>query len=149
MFEALYGYVVSQSPDSLVIGPGADEEGKSFGFAYRIFVAKPNRFPIQSHQVFLIYHHKGEYADNLYGFEDHDERRFFRDLIGVKGVGPKAALNIMMLAPIKDIQQAIRMGNAAFLCKAKGVNKAAGSIILDLGKKYANAHFEESHPELL
>ena len=149
MFEALYGYVVSQSPDSLVIGPGAEEEGKSFGFAYRIFVAKPSQFAVQSHQVFLIFHHKGEYADNLYGFQSHDERAFFRDLLTADGIGPKAAMNVMALASVSDLQQAIRMGNSGFLRKAKGVNKGAENIILKLGKKYANSHFEESHPELL
>lgn len=140
MLEALYGYVVTQATESLVVGPG-DDPGLTailpFGFAYRVFVVTPANWEKGKHFAILLHHHKTEMNDMLYGFASHEERALFRDLIECDGVGPKASMAVLRLASVADISQWIRMGNADALRRAKGVNRGADNIIIKLQKRYA------------
>ena len=49
-------------------------------------------------------------AIELYGFATEDEEAVFRALIEVKGVGPRAAQNILSGIEAKDLAQAVAQG---------------------------------------
>lgn len=73
---------------------------------------------------------------DLYGFLSFEELEFFEALISVSGIGPKAALSVMMLAPVKTLKEAIASGQKTMLTKVAGVgSKTAERIILELSGK--------------
>lgn len=77
-----------------------------------------------------------EDALELYGFRERDELGLFRLLIGVSGIGPKSALNVLSLADPSTLVHAIRRGDGAYLTKVSGIGKKlAEKIILELREK--------------
>jgi Holliday junction DNA helicase RuvA len=73
---------------------------------------------------------------DLYGFLSFEELEFFETLISVSGIGPKAALSVMMLAPVKTLKEAIASGQKSLLTKVSGIGqRTAERIILELKDK--------------
>ena len=78
----------------------------------------------------------GENAFGLYGFATANELNSFKLLIGVSGVGPKAALAILSAATPESLAMAIVTGDEKSLTAAPGVGKKiAQRIILELKDK--------------
>jgi len=74
----------------------------------------------------------------LYGFASESELSCFRMLIGVSGVGPKAALAILSSNSPEGLAMAIVSGNEKALTSAPGIGKKiAQRIILELKDKLA------------
>ena len=77
-----------------------------------------------------------EDAMSLYGFLNRQDREMFRQLIGVNGVGPKAALGILSTMTPDDLRMAIVTGDAKAISRAPGIGpKTAQRLILDLKDK--------------
>lgn len=77
-------------------------------------------------------------AIELYGFATEDEESVFRALIDVKGVGPRAAQNILSGIQARDLAQAIAQGDVARLTKVPGVGKkTAERLVVELKEKLA------------
>jgi Holliday junction DNA helicase RuvA len=77
-------------------------------------------------------------AIELYGFATEDEEAVFRALIDVKGVGPRAAQNILSGIEARDLAQAIAQGDVARLTKVPGVGKkTAERLVVELKEKLA------------
>jgi len=64
-----------------------------------------------------------EDAQLLYGFATEAERRLFRNLIKVNGVGPKLALSVLSGASVDDFARCIRDGDTAQLTRLPGIGK--------------------------
>ncbi len=80
----------------------------------------------------------GENAFGLYGFASQKELTSFQLLIGVSGVGPKAALAILSVCTPETLAMAIVTGDEKSLTAAPGVGKKiAQRIILELKDKMA------------
>lgn len=76
----------------------------------------------------------------LFGFSTIEELRLFETLLGVTGVGPRLALNILSFAGPDQIQAALLTEDTALLSKVPGVGrKTAARIILDLRGKLTAA----------
>ncbi len=74
----------------------------------------------------------------LYGFSSESERGCFEMLIGVSGVGPKAALSILSSSTPESLVMAIVTENEKALTVAPGIGKKiAQRIILELKDKLA------------
>ena len=72
----------------------------------------------------------------LFGFLDREELNCFRMLIGVSGVGPKAALAILSDSTPSALILAIVTGDAKLLMRAPGIGKKiAQRIVLELRDK--------------
>ena len=79
-----------------------------------------------------------EDAVDLFGFATQNELRTFKLLIGVSGVGPKAALSILSSTTPENLAMAVVMGDEKTLCAAPGIGKKiAQRIILELKDKLA------------
>ena len=93
---------------------------------------------------------------SLFGFAEKGELRLFEKLIGVSGVGPKTALEILSLGA-GTVRQAIEAGDWQTLNDVKGIGKKTAQKMivelqsaiakLDLGKMVAAApkkHIDEA-----
>ncbi len=77
-----------------------------------------------------------EDALNLFGFEHVEERDMFVLLIGVPGIGPKTALNIVSTLSLEMINKAVIQEQPELFNNVVGVGKkSAQSIILHLQGK--------------
>jgi len=77
-----------------------------------------------------------EDAFDIYGFYGISEKRAFEQLLGVSGVGPKAALSILSSASPESLALAIIGDDESALTVAPGVGKKlAQRIILELKDK--------------
>lgn len=84
------------------------------------------------------YLHVREELFELYGFATENELNCFQMLIGVSGVGPKAALAILSSVSPEQLATAIITGNEKALTGAPGVGKKiAQRVILELKDKLA------------
>ena len=70
---------------------------------------------------------------NLYGFDDEQARKMFRNLLKVNGVGPKAAMAVLSTLSLREIYSAIKSKNFNALTTVAGIGKkTAQKIILYL-----------------
>ena len=80
----------------------------------------------------------GEGIFDLYGFATQNELNSFKMLLGVSGVGPKAALAILSVGTPETLAMAIVTGDEKALTAAPGIGKKiAQRIILELKDKMA------------
>lgn len=116
------------------------------GIGYKIYVSSATLEQMSSEgsEVKLYTHlHVREDALDLYGFPTQEELDFFELLLTVSGIGPKAALNILNIAPVKNLSSAIARGEVEFLTKISGIgNKIAQKIILELKDKITKLGFQ-------
>ncbi len=77
-----------------------------------------------------------EDALELFGFKDTNELDCFKLLIGISGVGPKAALAVLSEMTPDALATAVASGDAKSVTKAQGVGpKIAQRIVLELKGK--------------
>ena len=74
-----------------------------------------------------------EDAHVLYAFGTEDERRLFRGLLKVSGVGPKLALGILSGMSVEDFMRCIEAEDADLLVRVPGVGrKTAQRLLIDM-----------------
>lgn len=109
------------------------------GVGYKIFTSLPTleKLAASVGEVTMFTHlYIREDIMDLYGFTSNDEINMFLNLLSVSGVGPKAAMSIMSVAPPDRLALAIITGDTVTITKAAGVGpKAAQRIILELKDK--------------
>ena len=72
-------------------------------------------------------------ALKLYGFSTSRQRRNFRELIRLNGVGPRLALAVLSGMEENDLAECVRMGDAKRLAKLPGIGlKTAQRILMEL-----------------
>ncbi len=130
MIATLRGQLTEKLPDSLVLEVG--------GVGYELFVTVDDWGAATAGQAatFYVFEQIREDAHNLYGFTQLSSKQLFVQLIGVNGVGPKLALQVLSSAGEARLRQAITAGDPALLKGVSGVGpKTAQRIILDLRGK--------------
>lgn len=109
------------------------------GVGYRVAVSLQTscKLPEPGERVELfIYTHVREDQFDLYGFLSEKERRLFRFLMSVNGIGAKSALSILSGIPTDELIELIREGDSKRLTKIQGIGqKTAERVILELRDK--------------
>lgn len=104
------------------------------GVGYRVETLQ-NEFLVGEDKSFFIYTHVRENEIRLFGLDTKNEYLLFVDLIGISGVGPKQAQNILRQVSFESIMNAISDKNIDTLL-VKGVGrKTAQRIIIDMSSK--------------
>jgi Holliday junction DNA helicase RuvA len=124
----LRGRLAAKSTERLVVDVGG------VGYEVSVPLSTFTELPEEGDPVALYTHtHVREDAIVLYGFLTTLERDVFRMLIGVSGVGPKAALNLLSGLSAPDLVRSIVDGKAAAIVAIPGVGKkTAERLIVDL-----------------
>lgn len=106
------------------------------GYEIQVSVLDYESVLLETDAKFYTYHHVREQSDELFGFSSLAAKKLFELLIGVQGVGPKAALSILGLGSSEQVRSAIANSDAAFVAKASGVGKkTADRVVVDLSDK--------------
>ncbi len=130
MIAKLTGKVDSVRDETIVLEVG--------GVGYQVFltgVAVGRVVRLEEAQLW-IHTYVREDQLTLYGFETIAELDFFKLLISVSGVGPKAALGILTIASVATLKQAILGDDPTILTKVSGIGKrTAGRVVLELKNK--------------
>lgn len=72
----------------------------------------------------------------LFGFFTREDRKLFQQLLGVNGIGPKAALGVLTALSADDLRFAVLADDAKAIAKAPGIGiKTAQKLILELKDK--------------
>lgn len=128
MYNHLKGCLVAAEPASVVIECGG------VGYRVRVPLSTFERLPPPGSDCTLLVHlHVREDSLELFGFATELERRMFKKLISVSGVGPAAAMSIMSCHSVEEIVCAIRRGEPTPLTRSRGVGrKTAERVVLEL-----------------
>jgi Holliday junction DNA helicase RuvA len=117
------------------------------GVGYKVFVTDDTLHHLKKSDraVLLTYLAVRENALDLYGFMIKKDKDFFELLIGVSGIGPKSALNILSMVSADTLASSIRTGSVAHLVKVSGLGKkTAERIVLELKDKLGKVSGEMS-----
>lgn len=128
MIGRLFGEVLEKQPPQLLI----DVNG--VGYEVQCPMTTFYRLADMDGKVILHTHLAvSETAQQLYGFFDPRDRRLFRLLIKVNGVGPKLALSILSGMEADDFVRRVMEGNTVALTKLPGVGKkTAERLLIDM-----------------
>ena len=130
MIALLRGELAYKSADHVILDTG--------GVGYRLFIPLSTFYALPDNgQVRLLVHtHVREDALLLFGFATTAEREMFATLIGISGIGPKLALNILSHIPVADLQGAVLTGDIKRLSALPGIGKkTAERLVLELKDK--------------
>lgn len=119
------------------------EEGvavlESGGIGYRILLSGRDLdlLPPVGEELRLYTHLQvREDAFVLFGFFTKEDRKLFQQLLGVNGIGPKAALGVLTALSADDLRFAVLADDAKAIAKAPGIGiKTAQKLILELKDK--------------
>ncbi len=89
------------------------------------------RLPALGEAVVLHTHLSiSENAHSLYAFYSQEERKLFREVIKISGVGPKLALAILSAMTVDEFVNAIHAGEPQALVKIPGVGKKTAERLM-------------------
>lgn len=144
MFYSVTGEVVFSDLNSVAVSCG--------GVAFRCLSSANTLREIRIGEAVTLFTYLNvrEDALDLFGFLSEYELEWFKLLIGVTGVGPKAALAILSeLAPEK-LALCISAGDVKAITRANGVGpKLAQRVILELKDKAKSAVSSSGESEML
>lgn len=112
-------------------------ECSGIGYSLTVSGQFMNKLPaLHSRLKVYTYMYVREDEISLYGFSDQDELGIFKVLLGVNGVGPKAAMSLLSALTVNEIRLAVISEDQKSITRANGIGpKAASRIILELKDK--------------
>lgn len=138
MFYFIRGKAAVVEPSLVVIDAGG------VGYSINTSLFSSSSVKRGDEVIFYTYLHVREDIFELYGFATQSELGCFKQLIGVSGVGPKAALAILGTVTPEKLSLCIVTGDEKALCAAPGVGKKlAQRVILELKDKISASQMSE------
>ena len=137
MIARLRGLLASKQAEQLVIDVG--------GVGYRVMAPLSTFYllPEAGTEVELAIHtHVSDSALDLYGFLSEREKSLFKLLLGVSGIGPRLALNVLSGIEAPDLVRALASGDQFRITAVPGVGKkTAQRMIVELKDKVTALHW--------
>lgn len=130
MISYIKGPISFKNPTFIVVEAG--------GIGYRINISLNTYAKIEKSETIKILTHLQVKEDShtLYGFAEEAERKLFRHLISVSGIGPSTAQTMLSAMSPEEARAAIVGENLAAFKTVKGIGpKTAKRLILDLKDK--------------
>ncbi|MCA9540439.1 MAG: Holliday junction branch migration protein RuvA, partial [Myxococcales bacterium] len=131
MIGRLRGEVAEKTAEGVVLDVGG------VGYEVRCPLTVLDRLPRVSQACTLAIHtHVREDQITLFGFHDDEERRLFRLLIGVSGIGPRLALACLSGLDAEAFAAAVANEDVRRLSSIPGIGKrTAERVVLELKEK--------------
>jgi holliday junction DNA helicase RuvA len=131
MIAYLKGTLIHKTPGHVIVETGG------VGYAVAMPVSSFARLGEIGGTVELLVHtHVSDDAIALYGFVSQDEKDMFLKLIGISGIGPKLAMNVLSGIAPEDLAEAIRSSDVARISLVPGIGKkTALRITMELQDK--------------
>jgi len=131
MIGSLRGILLKKQPDHVLL------EVNGIGYHINVSFHTISSLADEGSKAFLyIYTHVREDILQLFGFTSEDEKKIFIALLGISGIGPKMALNILSGISHEGLLSAIETEDVALLCRIPGLGKKTASrLILELREK--------------
>jgi Holliday junction DNA helicase RuvA len=128
MYAFLRGKLASKQPPTLIVDVGG------VGYELEAPMSTFYGLPAAGEPVALFTHLVvREDAHILFGFGSEGERRLFRSLLKVSGVGPKIALGILSGASVEEFLRIIEAEDVALLTRIPGIGrKTAERVIIEM-----------------
>lgn len=131
MIALLSGKIALKSPDAVILDVN--------GVGYRVQIPFSTYFALPEEGAPLSLHihtNVKEDAIHLYGFLTPEEKQYFQLLLGVTGVGPKLARDILSNIQPEELSSALVRGDLARLSAVPGIGKkSAERLVLELKDK--------------
>ncbi|WP_461812053.1 Holliday junction branch migration protein RuvA [Faecalimonas sp.] len=131
MISYIKGELVAIEKEKAIVDVG--------GVGYGIFMPEQSmgKLPPINNEIKLhTYLHIKEDAMQLYGFLTRDDLKVFKLVIGVSGIGPKGALNILSNLSADDLRLAVLSNDVKAISTAQGIGKkTAEKLIIELKDK--------------
>lgn len=131
MISFIRGHVADSTETSIILETG--------GIGYEIFMTGASieqALRFEDELKVHTYFHIKEDAMQLYGFLSKDDLQMFRLLLGVNGIGPKAALGVLSGLSADELRFAILSDDTKTILRAPGIGKkTAQKLILELKDK--------------
>lgn len=144
MIGRLSGVLLEKNPPQLLV------DCNGVGYEVNVPMSTFYNLPGLNEKVMLLTHLTvREDAHILYGFGTEEERKVFKQLIKVTGIGARTALSILSGMSVVDLAQAITMQEVGRLTKVPGIGKKTAERLLlelkgklgaDLGSMSAAVH---------
>jgi holliday junction DNA helicase RuvA len=125
MIGSLRGRISSKTPPQLTVEVG--------GVGYELEAPMSTFFhlPAVGQDVRLLTHFVvREDAQLLYGFATEDERRLFRSLLRVSGIGPKIGLALLSGISVEAFVQCVQNQDVAALVRVPGIGRKTAERLL-------------------
>jgi len=131
MIASLTGILKQKTPQSIIV------EVHGVGYEAVVPLTTFHLLPPMNEAVHLwTYTHVREDALQLFGFLTREEKNVFLLLLGISGIGPKLAVNILSGLPLGELVAAVKRGDVAKLGSIPGVGpKTAARLALELKEK--------------
>ncbi|MHB8425689.1 MAG: Holliday junction branch migration protein RuvA [Gammaproteobacteria bacterium] len=135
MIGFLRGLILRKQPPHLLI----DVQG--VGYEVEAPMSTFYNLPEAGAEVMLYTHLVvREDAHNLFGFGTETERRLFRALIRVNGVGPRLALTILSGISVTNFVRCVRDNDTAALTRLPGIGKkTAERLVVEMRDRLEDA----------
>lgn len=131
MYEYIKGTFIGINKDYLIV--------ENNGIGYKIFTSGSTiaKMPgVNDNVTIFVQQIVREDFIGLYGFLTKEEINMFNLLLSINGVGAKAALSLLSISSVDNLEYAIVTGDEKTLCRAPGIGKkTAQRIILELKDK--------------
>ena len=131
MIAYLKGTLIRKTPNQVVIDTG--------GVGYCAAIPLSTFFKlgeVDGPVELFIHTHLTDSALSLFGFASTEERDTFLKLIGISGIGPKLAMNVLSGIGPDELEDAIRRTDVARISRVPGIGKkTALRITMELQDK--------------
>lgn len=130
MIDYIKGEIIELTPTDVVV--------ECYGIGYKILISVQTYSLLEGkgNTTVYIHHYLREDEELYYGFATKEERKMFRLLIGVSGVGAATARMMLSSLTVEEIEQAILSEDVNRIKSVKGIGlKSAQRLILELKDK--------------